>query len=102
MKLKIFTITFLLCISILVSFASAGESRAVSITEGGNQFISVPDNMPVTYLYMSSTPQNGRLLLSIGNSDTYMVNDGITIQMITVNKNESMSIIDTILGWLPI
>jgi hypothetical protein len=77
----------------------AADYKSVSITEGGEQFISVPANMEVIYLYTSDVPENGGLVLSFPDNDTYMVKSENSIKMITVNK-KNYSIIETILVWL--
>ncbi len=92
-------IFLLICISLLISTALAEDYKAVSITYGGQQYISVPSTSDVTYLYTSDIPQNGGLLLSFPDNDTYMVKSESSIKMITVNKNNH-GIVETILGWL--
>ena len=98
MKIKI--LILLIFMVGLILPALADDIQVVSITEDQTQFMAVPANENVIYSYASTVPQNGILVLSIANNDTYMVNDGITIQMVTVTKTESKNIIDIILGWL--
>jgi hypothetical protein len=77
------------------------ELQAVSITDGGTQFISVHMNKNIIYSYSSSIPQNGVMIFSLPDNDTYMVNSGDIIEMVTVSKKStSTNIIDMILGWL--
>lgn len=97
MKNKI--LILLLFVGILISPVLAEDYKAVSITYGGEQFVSVPSNVDVTYLYTSDVPQDGILLLSFPDNDTYMVRSENSIEMITVSKTNS-GIIETILGWL--
>lgn len=97
MKNKI--LIFLLFIGFLIYPVLAEDNKAVSITYGGEQFVSVPSSADVTYLYTSDVPQDGILLLSFPDNDTYMVRSGNSIEMITVSKTNS-GIIETILGWL--
>lgn len=89
---------FFLFIGFLICPVLAEDYKAVSITYGGEQFVSVPSSADVTYLYTSDVPQNGILLLSFPDNDTYMVRSENSIEMITVSKIDS-GIIETILGW---
>ena len=100
MKLKTLIIISLSCICFLVFPVLSDNFQEVSITEGGDQYISIPVNENVTYSYNSDIPQNGILILSLADNDTYLVNNGITIEMVTVNKNNSKSIVDMLFGWL--
>jgi len=97
MKMK-----FILCLilmGVLISPVLADDYKLVSITYGGEQYMSIPSTSGVIYLYTSDIPQNGVLLLSFPDNDTYMVRSENSVQMITVNKN-NRGIIETILGWL--
>lgn len=96
MKKKILMLMFILCL--IIPPVLAEDYKAISITYGGEQFVSVPSSADVTYLYTSDVPQNGVLLLSFPDNDTYMVKSENSIEMITVSKNDS-GIIETILGW---
>lgn len=94
-KLILFAI---ICVSLFIPSVLAEDYKIVSITYGGEQFVSVPSNVNVTYLYTSDVPQNGVLLLSFPDNDTYMVKSENSIKMITVSKS-NRGIIETILGW---
>ena len=97
MKMK-----FILCLilmGVLISPVLADDYKLLSITYGGEQYVSVPSNMNVTYLYTSDIPQNGILLLSSPGNDTYMVRYENSVEMITTNKN-NRGIVETILVWL--
>jgi len=96
MKEKILILMFLTCL--VISPVLAEDYKLVSITYGGEQYISVPSTFNVTYLYTSDIPQNGNLLLSFPDNDTYMVRYENYVEMITVSKNNK-GIIETILGW---
>jgi hypothetical protein len=100
MKVKILITLSLICFAFFVMPVLSDELQTVSITYGGDQFVSVPTNTNVTYLYTSSVPSNGILLLSLPDNDTYMVKSDTAIEMVTVNKSNLKNIIDTILGWV--
>ena len=100
MKTKILILLSLICIGIFIPMVLAYDLQWVSITEGGTQFVSIPSNKNVIYSYASAIPQNGILILSIPENDTYLLDSENSIEFVTVNKATSGSIIDVILGWL--
>lgn len=91
-----------LMISLAIYPVLAGDIKDVSICSigGGEVFMGVPSNMDVTYIYTSGIPQNGVLLLSMPDNDTYIVRYENSIEVVTVNKNEPNGIIETIFVWL--
>lgn len=100
MKAGKLIILFMICIWVVsVPSVAISNNKMVSITPGGTQYISVSSSANVTYIYTSIVPDNGKIILSIGNNDTYITENGNDVQMITVTKQpESKNIIDIILG----
>jgi len=101
MKIKLLIIMSMICIGFFISPVLSYDLHAVSVVDGGTQFISVPVDKEVVYSYSSSVPQNGVLVFSLPDNDTYMVNNNNVIEMVTVRKSqEPKNIIEVILGWL--
>jgi hypothetical protein len=100
MKIKTLIILFLICIGVLIPPVLSYDLQYVSITEGGNQFISIPMSKNVVYSYESSIPDGGILILSLPNENTYLVDTTNYIKMVTVKKETPKNIIEIILGWL--
>lgn len=102
MKNKLLILTLMLCLSLLIFPVLAEDLRAVSITEDNNQFMAVDANKNILYSYESSTPSDGRLVLSIGYNDTYLVETADSIKFVTVNnkKSEGVDIINILFGWI--
>ena len=100
MKNKILLLLSIICLVVFIPTVLAYELKPVSITEGGTQFVSIPSDKNVVYSYASDIPQNGLLILSLPENDTYLLDSDNTIEFITVSKVTTGSIIDMILGWL--
>lgn len=101
MKNELLIIT-LMCLSLIIFPVLAEDLRAVSITEDNTQFMVVDANKDISYSYESSVPSDGRLVLTIGYNDTYLVETTDSIKFVTVNnkKSDGLDIINILFGWV--
>ena len=102
MKLKITITLLLVCIGLLITPVASENLQVVSITEDNNQFMAVTANKDISYSYESNIPDNGKMVLTVGSNDTYLVETTDSIKFITVNnkKSNGINIINILIGWL--